>query len=222
MGEADTMRTVFKILTFAFLVTFLIVVAGAVATALPLTRSWYNAESSYWTYGATLVASSVFLLMLLVGTAARRQHLDREIRVVEDWVSDRVAETVGWEIVDWDSLPNRVEATFETRYRSHSARNPAADAKVESRRILAALRRREALTEGRRDVTKLILPPVLFALVILAASAAMLPGAGGFAQAQGALNTALVLIVAYGSAILAFYIVTVQLALLATGRPSGG
>jgi len=233
------MRTLFKLFSILCISLFVIILIGAYFTAIGTTGAWYGPEISLWTYGSSLQALIVFLVAMLIAIMIRRQHLEKQVHILEDNIRMLISKIENLSASDWQAFEDGIRDSFEREHliiasrdiglerASHTADLPAKDAerigleelapiieKNDAQWISFAVRKRNNLLIARREIWKVMAGPIIMALIMITICAIFLPLSTSFAQENFQLNTALVLIVSYGSALLPTYMVASFLALV--------
>ncbi len=213
------------LVTLGFAALFAIIASLSWATAAATTGPWFDLTASLSVYAVAIGLASALAVVLVHHASGRAAALDSSLRRLDrrmallratpkkpvDAASVHVvpvprdaATELGAEVDAFSAEPSMglvglEKAGHDTLVPLVRATRPAApEARAQVLRLLT--RDRIALREERAAVWTTAAGPILTSLLFLTIAGPMLPGAGGFATAHFALNTTLVLFLAYGFA----------------------
>lgn len=209
----------------AFAVLFAVIANLSWATALTTPGPWFDETVSLAVYGVAIALGSVLAVVLVLHASARTasldgslQRLDRRIALLRAVPHERPPDPgvhhvpvprdleaeLGAELDAFSAGPSSRLVGLEKE--GHDTLVPVTGTlrpgRPEARTAVlqALVRERIALREARARVWTTAAGPVALSVIFLVIAGPMLPGAGGFAAAHYALNTSLILFLAYGFA----------------------
>ncbi len=214
-----------SVVAAAFAVLFAVIANLSWATALTTAGPWFDETVSLAVYGVAIALGSLLAVVLVLQASARAASLDGSLNRLDRRIAilravprepqpdpgvhivpvprDLEAE-LGAELDAFAAGPSSRLVGLEKEGHdtllplARTSRASSPEARTAVLRLLVG--ERIALREARARVWTTAAGPVVLSVVFLVIAGPMLPGAGGFAAAHYALNTTLVLFLAYGFA----------------------
>ncbi|MCI4371742.1 MAG: hypothetical protein L3J78_03750 [Thermoplasmata archaeon] len=202
-----------RVLAAGFGVVFLLVAYFSWTFAQGLSTAWYPSDISRWIYTTYMLVSAIFLVGLGGLGLSIRRSFSRQIREIETGSGrigdERPAESLPPPLPDTMDTKDHVDRDIDELLESLSEVEATAVREANALDIgdsgqsyggaasPSAAAKREQLMRRRRLLGRYLLGPGIVVAFVLGLSGFMLPGTGGFTDANFKLNTALILGIGY-------------------------